>query len=188
MTQSDPKAPRELTAEEIAKMAQIEEEILQAYPRRMVVDGVKYSVKQISKMVRARIRSLEIDAYFLSGKQKTATSAKQAKKIQRKLDVLHAKTAAYYLLNNKAIFMPWLFYWTWKKLMLRGEEHTAQINNAGVNRQEINFCSANWGVTELQLALSMKPIGDSVNQTLKRMESASQQVKEDATKKEEERK
>lgn len=167
-------------------MLAAKEHIRQGLPRVISVDGNTYRVKQISKGVRARIHALELETYQLSGKQEEAMPLRKAKKIQRKLDRLHAKTAAYYLLGNKAVWMPWLYALTWRKLMRRSEEHTFQINNAAVNDEEVGFSSANWDITKLQLALSMRPIGDGVRQTLKRWESASQQVEEDATKKKEE--
>lgn len=67
----------------------------------------------------------------------------------------------------------------------RYEEHTATINNTALNDEEVGFSLANWENTKHQLALSMKPIGDGVRQTLKRWESASEQTDEDATKKKE---
>lgn len=178
--------PKELTEEEMTRMLQAEQQIQQKFPTEITVDGKKYKVKQISKGVGARITRLELEAYFLSGKQKDAKNLRQAKKIQKKLDVLHAKTAAYYLLGNKAVTQPWRYWRLWRKLMMRPEEHCARINDTGANNPNINFSSANWDITKIRLALSMRPIGDGVRETLKRWESASQQVKEDATKKKEE--
>lgn len=65
----------------------------------------------------------------------------------------------------------------------RYEEHTATINNTALNDEEVVFSLANWENTKHQLALSMKPIGDGVRQTLKRWEAAEAQLLEDATKK-----
>ena len=178
--------PHPLSDEELNRMLAAKEFIKQGLPRVISVDGKTYTVKQISKKVRAKIHTLELEAYQLSGQQKEAMPLRKAKKIQHKLDTLHAKTAAYYLLNNKAIFMPCLFALTWRRLMMRSEEHTLQINNAAVNDEEVGFSSANWDITKLQLALSMRPIGDGVRQTLKRWESAVEQADEDASPKKEE--
>lgn len=176
---------KELTPEELDRMAKAADFIDRKLPYDINVDGKTYHVRQISKAVRRRIHRLELESYFLSGKQKDAQSLKQANKIQSKLDTLHAKTAAYYLLNNKAIFNPVLFRLTWRRIMLRAEKHSAMINTAAINQEEVNFSLANWQLTEQQLALSMKPIGNGVKEMLKRMESASRQVDEDATKKKE---
>lgn len=172
-----------LTDEEIDRMTAAKEHIRQGFPRVISVGGKVYTVRQVSKGVRARIHTLELEAYALSGKQKEAMPLRKAKKIQRKLDTLHAKTAAYYLLGNKAVWMPWLFSLTWRRLMMRYEEHTATINNTALNDEEVGFSLANWENTKHQLALSMKPIGDGVRQTLKRWEAAEAQLMEDATKK-----
>lgn len=186
MKDKDTKPLDSLTDEELFAMMQAKKQIQEQWPKKINVNNQTYSVKQISKAVRRRIHHLELEAYLLSGKQKEAQSLKEAKKISDKLDRLHAKTAAYYLLNNKAIFMPWRFSITWRRIMMQPEEVSAQINMQAINQVEINFSLANWQNTEQQLALSMKPIGDGVKMTLKRMESGLQQVEEDATKKKEE--
>lgn len=177
--------PQELSDEELSRMTSAAERIADRLPRVIAVGGRTYTVRQISKAVRRRIHSLEMEAYQLSGKQNEPMPLGKAKRIQRKLDTLHAKTAAYYLLGNKAIWCRPLYALTWRRLMMRPEEHSAQINNAAVNDEELGFSSANWEITKYQLALSMRPIGDGVNQMLKRWECASQQVEEDATKKKE---
>lgn len=185
---AEEKKPQPLSDEDLSRMLAAKEHIRQGLPRVIAVDGETYTVRQVSKGVRSRIHTLELEAYQLSGKQKESMPLRRAKKIQRKLDTLHAKTAAYYLLGNRAVWLPWLFALTWRKLMRRPEEHTFQINNAAVNDEEVGFSSANWDITKLQLALSMRPIGDGVRQTLKRWESASQQIQEDATKEKEDSK
>lgn len=172
---------KELSDADVDKMQQAKERVVNHFPRIIAVEDKVYSVKQVSKKVRARIHSLELEAYSLSGKQKEAMPIKQAKNIQRKLDVLHAKTAAYYLLNNKAIFFPPLFALTWRKIMMRSEQHCATINSTALNDEEVGFCLANWENTKHQLALSMRPIGDGVRETLKRWRAAEAQSAVDAT-------
>lgn len=179
-------APKEMTDAERDRMIAAKEHIKQGFPRVIAVGGKTYTVRQVSKKVRERIHTLELEAYAISGKQKEAMPLRKAKKIQRKLDTLHAKTAAYYLLGNRALFVPFLFALTWRRLMLRYEEHTATINNAALNDEEMGFSLANWENTKHQLALSMKPIGDGVRETLKRWRAAEAQALEDATKKKEE--
>ena len=182
----DKDKPKELTDEELARMVAAKEHVRRGFPRVIEVDGHIYKVRQVSKGVRARIHALEIEAYALSGSQQEAMPVKEARKIQRRLDRLHAKTAAYYLLGNKAVFMPWLFWLTWRRLMMRPEEHCATINNTALNDEEVGFSLANWENTKHQLALSMRPIGDGVRQTLKRWRAAEAQAAEDATKTKEE--
>ena len=176
-----PDKPKELTDEELDRMVKAEDRINKGFPRIISVDNTVYKVKQISKLIRKKIHALELEAYALSGQQKESMPLHQAKKIQAKLDRLHAKTAAYYLLGNKAIFCPLLFAITWRKIMLRTEEHSAMINSAAINDEEMGFSLANWENTKHQLALSMKPIGDGVRETLKRWRAAEVQVITDAT-------
>ena len=181
----DKEKPKELTDEELNRMAAAKEHIKHKFPRVITVEGKVYKVRQISTKVRERIHMLELEAYALSGTQKEAMPLRKAQKIQRKLDRLHAKTAAYYLLSNKALKMPFLFALTWRKLMMRSVEHTATINETALNDKEVGFSLANWENTKRQLALSMKPIGDGVRETLKRWRAAEAQAAEDATKKKE---
>lgn len=178
----DPK-PKKLSDEELSRLVAAKEHVREGLPRVIEVDGHKYKVLQISKGVRSRIHALELEAYALSGKQKEPMPVREARKIQRRLDTIHAKTAAYYLLGNKAVLMPWLFALTWRRLMRRSEEHCAMINSAAVNDEEVGFSLANWDITRQQLALSMRPIGEGVRQMLKRWESAEVQAMEDAMKK-----
>lgn len=188
MTEEDKDKPAELSIDEMKAMLQSKEEIMRQLPRRIAVGGSIYRVKQVSKWIEARIHRLELEAYALSGTQKDAMPLKKAQRISRKLDRLHAKTAAYYLLGNCALFVPFAFWLTWRWLMLRDEEHCAMINDAGAGNKNINFSSANWDITKLRLALSMKPVGDGVRHTLKRWESAEQQAMDDIQKKAEESK
>lgn len=162
--------PKNLTDESLRMMLDAKERINRRLPREITIGGKKYKVRQISKAVRRRIHHLELEAFLLSGKQKEAQTIKEAKRVNDSLDRLHAKTAAYYLLGNMALWLPWIFSLTWRKIMRRPEEVSAQINAAAINQEEINFSLANWQITEQQLALSMKPIGEGVKQTLKRME------------------
>lgn len=177
--------PKELSFEEMEQMLQTQERIKQRFPREIDINGRKYKVRQIPKGIRKRIHALEAEAFALSERQKETMGVRKAKRIQRKLDTLHVKTAAYYLLGGKAMWIPGLHWFTWHWLMFRTEEEILMINDAAINDDEINFSSANWKITELQLALSMRPIGDGVRETLRRWESASQQVKEDVTQKKE---
>ena len=183
MTEEDKEKPHELTAEELDRMVTAKEHIKHGFPRVIAVGGKTYTVRQVSKKVRERIHTLELEAYALSGKQKEAMPLRKAKKIQRKLDTLHAKTAAYYLLGNKAFFVPFLFALTWRRLMLRTEEHLYHINHTAINDEEVGFYFANWEDTKHQCAFCMKPIGDGVRETLKRWRAAEAQAAEDATKK-----
>lgn len=188
MEDNEKDAPQELTEEQMLEMLTAKQSILDRLPTTISVEGKKYKVKQISKGIGARISQLELEAYALSGKQQNEMPLRKAKRIQKKLDRLHAKTAAYYLLGNKAALMPWLYWWTWRKLMMRDEEHCARINDTGAVNKNINFSFANWNITKHRLALSMNPIGEGVREMLKRKESASQQVDKDATEEKEDSK
>lgn len=149
-------------------------------PCQVIVKGKTYSVKQISNTVRRRISLLEKEAYLLEEEGKTGVSMKRAKVIDTKIRTLHSKTAAYYLMNNAAIFFPFLFWIRWHLLDLKDSEVTYKINEVGMNNLGADFFLANWQITKAQLALSMRLVGEGIKQYQERMESAESMLAEDA--------
>jgi hypothetical protein len=102
-----------------------------------------------------------------------------------KLNTLHAKTAAIYLLGRKAL-IPFVFAIRWRRLMLGYDDTVSAINFAGYKGDDqVNFFSTNWEVTKLQLARSINLIGVGLKDLEERMRSARKQAEEDATPKKE---
>lgn len=162
-------------------MLEKEQEIRLQAPCTIIVQGKVYRVKQISNAVRRRISDLEKEALILEREGKGEISLRRAKHIDRKIRTLHSKTAAYYLLGNKAIFFPFLFALKWRQLDLRDSEHTFEINKAGMNNKGADFFLANWQITKAALALSTRLVGSGIEEYQKRMESAESMIKEDAS-------
>lgn len=157
-----------------------ENEIVMRAPCVVTVEGKTYNVKQISNMVRRRISILEKEALFLEKEAELGVTLKRAKKIDTRIRTLHSKTAAYYLLNNKALFIPFVWWWKWHQLDLKDSEVTFRINEVGMNNKGADFFLANWQITKAQLALSTKLVGEGIKQYQERMESVESMLEKDA--------
>lgn len=166
--------------EELEKMLNTEDAIGNRAPCVIFVSGRKYKVKQISNTVRRKISNLEKEVYVLDQEGEQGVSLKRAKVIDKKLRTLHSKTAAYYLLNNAALFVPFLWSIKWRLLDLKDSEHTFRINEAGMNNKGVDFFLANWQITKAQLALSTRLVGEGVKQYQERMESVESMLDQDA--------
>lgn len=155
-----------------------EQEVQRGAPCSVAVQGRVYKVKQISNAVRRKISDLEKEVLILEKESKNEMTLKRAKKIDRKIRTLHSKTAAYYLLGNFALFVPFLWAIKWRLLDLKDSEVTFTINAMGANNKGVDFFLANWQITKAQLALSMRLVGDGIKQYQERMESAADALNE----------
>lgn len=158
-----------------------EREIILRAPCAITVGSKIYKVKQISNKIRTKISDLEKEVYLLERQAKNCSDINRSKRIDHKLRTLHSKTAAYYLLNNKALFIPFLFCITWHILDLKDSEHTLRINQAGMNNRGMDFFLANWQITKAQLALSTRLVGEGIKQYQERMENAENMLEEDGS-------
>ena len=149
-----------------------EQQIQRGAPRSVAVQGRTYNVKQISNTIRRKISDLEKEVLVLEKESKKEITLKRAKQIDKKIRTLHSKTAAYYLLGNWALFVPFLWAIKWRLLDLKDSEVTFTINAMGANNKGVDFFLANWQITKAQLALSMRLVGDGIKQYQERMESA----------------
>lgn len=149
-----------------------EQEIQRGAPCSVTVQGRTYKVKQISNTIRRKISDLEKEVLVLEKESKKEITLKRAKQIDKKIRTLHSKTAAYYLIGNWALFVPFLWAIKWRLLDLKDSEVTFTINAMGANNKGVDFFLANWQITKAQLALSMRLVGDGIKQYQERMESA----------------
>lgn len=155
-------------------------------PCTVVVGSKVYHVKDVPNIIKRKIYDLELEALILENEAKKETTLKRARKIANKLRTLHSKTAAYYLLGLKALFVPFLFAVYWRILDCRTSEHTLRINAAGAQGESVNFFYANWQITKVQLALSTKLVGEGIKAYQERVESAESMLEKDALPKKEE--
>ena len=150
-------------------------------PCRVVAQGTVYNVRQVSNAVRRKISLLEKEAYVLEQEGKMGVPLKRAKKIETKIRTLHAKTAAYYLLGNWALFVPGLFWLKWHLMDLKDNEVTYPINSAGALSHDVDFFLANWQLTKQALGLSTKLVGEGINDYQERKESVENMLEKDAS-------
>ena len=153
-------------------MLQGEHEVRNGAPCTVDVQGKTYKVKQISNTVRRKISDLEKEVLVLEKESKGELTLKRAQQIDKKIRTLHSKTAAYYILGNWALFVPFLWAIKWRLLDLKDSEVTFTINALGANNRGVDFFLANWQITKAQLALSMRLVGEGIKQYQERMESA----------------
>lgn len=149
-------------------------------PCTVTVGRRKYKVRQVAQAVKERIALLEQEAQILEIKGKNGVSQKEARRITKKLYALHSKKAAYYLLGNWALFIPWLFWLKWHILQLRGNETTFKINEAGLVSADLGFFKANWDISKQERELYMRPVGEVAKQQLERLESVMNMLETDA--------
>ena len=162
----------------LEEMLEGEQLVQRGAPCAIAVQGKTYKVKQISNTIRRKISDLEKEVLVLEKESKRETTLKRAKQIDRKIRTLHSKTAAYYLLGNWALFVPFLWAIKWRLLDLKDSEVTFTINAMGANNKGVDFFLANWQITKAQLALSMRLVGDGIKQYQERMESAADALNE----------
>ena len=159
-------------------MLEGEQLVQRGAPCSIAVQGKTYKVKQISNTIRRKISDLEKEVLVLEKESKKEITLKRAKQIDKKIRTLHSKTAAYYLLGNWALFVPFLWGIKWRLLDLKDSEVTFTINAMGANNKGVDFFLANWQITKAQLALSMRLVGDGIKQYQERMESAADALNE----------
>ena len=155
-----------------------ERQIQRGAPCSVAIQGRTYKVKQISNTIRRKISDLEKEVLVLEKESKKEITLKRAKQIDKKIRTLHSKTAAYYLLGNWALFVPFLWAIRWRLRDLKDSEITFTINAMGANNKGVDFFLANWHITKAQLALSMRLVGDGIKQYQERMESATDALNE----------
>jgi len=149
-------------------------------PCVITVGRRRYKIRQVAQAVKERIALLEQEGQVLEAKGKQGTSAKEARKITRKLYSLHSKKAAYYLLGNWALFVPGLWWLQWHLLQLRGNETTFRINEAGVVSADLGFFKANWDISKQERELYMRPVGEVAKQAQERLETVINMLETDA--------
>jgi hypothetical protein len=162
----------------LEEMLEGEHQVQRGAPCEVVVQGKTYKVKQISNTVRRKISDLEKEVLMLESEAKEEITLKRAKQIDKKIRTLHSKTAAYYLLGNWALFVPFLFAIKWRLLDLKDSEVTFTINAMGANNKGLDFFLANSQITKAQLALSTRLVGEGIKQYQERMESATDALTE----------
>ena len=174
-----------LSQSELERMMREQQRIMDRLPRHIAVGGRKYKVRQVSQKIRTKIDNLALTAYFLQEQSKGEITLRKARKHNTRLRATHAKMAAYYILGNWALFIPFLWAVKWRWMLLRNSETVFRINNAGASDPDTDFYFANWEIIKVILALSTRTVGEGIKQFAERKESAENMLAEDASPKKE---
>lgn len=177
---------KEKSVEELSEELLAGRELIDRRTKREVtVDGKTYTIRRIRKFARAKIDKLNREMYWSEQRAKQEITLREAKKISKKVNTLHAKTAAYYMLGLWAV-IPFVHAILWRWLMTKTDEVICAINTVGSNDPQVAFFLTDCKTTSGQLALSMNLVGQSVKQAQKRIMSATNMLDEDASPKKEE--
>lgn len=124
---------------------------------------------------------------YLQRKAKGELTLRQMKRINGKMRTIPAKQAAHYVLGRWLWLVPFLWSITWRRIYNNSEELSATVNTTKtLMGKEKDFYIANLEVQKYLLALSMKQVGDAVEQKRKREESAEGMLEQDASQTKEE--
>lgn len=165
---------------EVFDMTQQEQLIRDGVPHTIFVGNKTYKVKQIGNTVARRISDLEKEALLLEREAKQELTLKRAKKIDNKIRTVQSKTAAYYILGNYALFVPFLFAIYWRIIDLRNSEHAFRINSAGFNNEGLRFFFQGFQLIKAALVLSTNLLTKGIEDYQQREESATNMLEEDA--------
>lgn len=159
------------------------DKIRRGMPDRMPICGRIWRLRPINMKQGERISGLAFDALYLQKEaKKEGIGRRKAKRINRKIRQLGAKQAAHHVLGRRLYMIPFAYAITWRWIYHREEEVSATINTArNLYGKDKDFFIANLENLKLQLALSMRQVGEAVKQMQNRKESAEGMLDEDAS-------
>jgi hypothetical protein len=164
---------------DIKKMLESEAEIREQLPKKIKVDNSTYTVRRVGNKVRTKISDLAIRIENANNQTAEHKTDAKARRLNRWLRRSHAKIAAYYILGNWALCVPFLhrivsWYLDWKP-----SEHTFMISSAGGNNPDDGFFSLNWLLINNLLKQSTQNISSEIEKYLQRKENAEEMSKTD---------
>lgn len=175
---------KEITEEELINLAMDGHAVAEGKEKESK-QPLPWKLNPITMRQAAKITNMDYDMLYWEREVEKGVSAKRAKSIMRKMRQVSAKTAAIYTIGRKYQWVPFLYAYRWRRIYRMTEDVSAVINTASVT-QDKDFFSANSEVIKYRLALSMRGVGESVKEMLKRKESAESMLDEDALPKKEE--
>ena len=179
--------PRKMDNQQIIEMLFGGKDIERGEPTEIKVRGHKWKLRCISNWQMKCISNLAYDMLYLQRKAKGELTLRQMKRINGKMRTIPAKQAAHYVLGRWLWLVPFLWSITWRRIYNNSEELSATVNTTKtLMGKEKDFYIANLEVQKYLLALSMKQVGDAVEQKRKREESAEGMLEQDASQTKEE--
>ena len=179
--------PRKMDNQQIVEMLIGGKDIERGEPTEIWVKGHKWKLRRVSNWQMKCISNLAYDMLYLQRKAKGELTLRQMKRINGKMRTIPAKQAAHYVLGRWLWLVPFLWSITWRRIYNNSEELSATVNTTKtLMGKEKDFYIANLEVQKYLLALSMKQVGDAVEQKRKREESAEGMLEQDASQTKEE--
>lgn len=179
--------PRKMDNQQIVEMLIGGKDIERGEPTEIRVKGHKWKLRRVSNWQMKCISNLAYDMLYLQRKAKGELTLRQMKRINGKMRTIPAKQAAHYVLGRWLWLVPFLWSITWRRIYNNSEELSATVNTTKtLMGKEKDFYIANLEVQKYLLALSMKQVGDAVEQKRKREESAEGMLEQDASQTKEE--
>lgn len=179
--------PRKMDNQQIVEMLFGGKDIERGELTEIKVRGHKWKLRTVSNWQVKCISNLAYDMLYLQRKAKGELTLRQMKRINGKMRTIPAKQAAHYVLGRWLWLVPFLWSITWRRIYNNSEELSATVNTTKtLMGKEKDFYIANLEVQKYLLALSMKQVGDAVEQKRKREESAEGMLEQDASQTKEE--
>lgn len=154
----------------------------------LVIDEKEWIVRPTSQAQNQIMSGYDYDILHWQNELKGATTAKQAKRLNKAIRKAYAKKAAHKVLGYKLRWIPFSFSFMWRKIYHSSEKVSATINATEAIGENKVFYLANLGSSKQALALCMNNVGEAVKQRTSRGASAESMVEKDAMAKKEDSK
>ncbi len=152
------------------------------------ISGSKWRIRPISQRQSVKMLNYDFDIRHWQQELKKSNSVEELKRLNIKIRKAYAKKAAHLVLGRRLWLLPTLFWLTWQRIYNSPEQVSATINtkeSLGTNK---DFYLANLLSSRQALAHSMEQVGETVEQRMKRGESAESMVEQDGLPKKEDSK
>lgn len=179
MAEENTKSVPELSLDEEAQMRLLVE--ANAIQRGTLSDsleigGKSWHLRPMAEKQLEKMENLDYDVMYWQNAQKEAKSAREIKRLNKKIHKAFAKKAAHKVLGKRLWLVPFLFPYMWRRLYHCDAKVIATLNATEIASESKVFSLANWGSSKQVLVRSMVLVGESVKQRMQRMESAESMV------------
>lgn len=149
------------------------------------IGGKVWRLRPMAEKQLEKIENIGYDVMAWQNAQKEAKSAREIKRLNKKIHKAFAKKAAHKILGRRLWLVPFLFPYMWRRLYHCSAKVIATINATEIASEDKVFSLANWGSLKQVFVRSMALVGESVKQRTQRMESAESMVVQDGLPKKE---
>ena len=162
------------------KLLEAERQISTQSKIPVTINGKVYKVRQCSNKIETKIHYKLLELYALEKKgNKEEMTLKEAKKLQGRLRRLHSQQAAWYLIGNWGLFIPFLHAIMWRWVDLKTSEFAFYIISTAQGGAGKGFFTLLWANSKAQLKQSMNGLLQGEDLLSQRMASVEEMLKED---------